>query len=456
MSIPALELAITQKLWDSAWQRMSPEQQDEFNQKLVAAAHDAGNSRSLKGLGIAGGGLLAAKASGFGVYLLASSTLGALTTGLGLTLPFGAYMASSTALSWILGPVGFLGLGLLGFHKITGPNHQKMAIAIVAACAIRSRKQAEWSRRLRYFPWVIAAAIVCVLSILGFIRSRSTRLSVTAPVIAANSTTTPPRAPISSGTKTAYIEFRLGTALFRLIEPGAPETNVPAKLIIEQKGKPVYTDTSGRFTYSQALCGKSEWPNPGDLDGDGTAKVVIEDYSGGAHCCTTWRFFTVRDSTVLEYLKVENKDKDICPFEDLDGDGRPEVRVADTTFAHWGAYYNPSAMPSLTYRLHSGGITFAPALMRKPPPTDAELSAWAKEISWEGPTVETRPNPLAARLMAMLEAESAKSIPAFLDLAWPERVPGRAEYIRDFEKKLRSSEHWSEWNTLNGGISLEP
>ena len=47
------------------------------------------------------GALTAAQLSGFGVYLLASTALGAITSTLGLTLPFVAYTTMSSAISVI-------------------------------------------------------------------------------------------------------------------------------------------------------------------------------------------------------------------------------------------------------------------------------------------------------------------------------------------------------------------
>jgi uncharacterized protein YaaW (UPF0174 family) len=163
----AVERAIADRIWSSVWERMTPKQQEEFNRKLIESARNTGQLSNLKGVAVAGGGLLAANASGFGVYMLASSALGALTAGLGFTLPFGVYMAMSSTLSIILGPVGFIGLGLLALHKITGPEHQKMATAVVAICAIRSRIDMERRQKQpqgsRWNPWVLGFAAVLAL-----------------------------------------------------------------------------------------------------------------------------------------------------------------------------------------------------------------------------------------------------------------------------------------------------
>src|SRR5690554_2549727 len=51
--------------------------------------------------------LSVAQLSGFGVYLLATSTVGAITSAFGITLSFGFYTAMSSFISYAIGPIGF-------------------------------------------------------------------------------------------------------------------------------------------------------------------------------------------------------------------------------------------------------------------------------------------------------------------------------------------------------------
>jgi hypothetical protein len=78
----------------------------------------------LSGAALAG---LAAQASGFGVYLLASSTVGAITAGLGTTLPFGFYLALSSAIHIIIGPAGWIALVIAAVLQLTGPDWQRVS-----------------------------------------------------------------------------------------------------------------------------------------------------------------------------------------------------------------------------------------------------------------------------------------------------------------------------------------
>ena len=81
--------------------------------------------------------MAAAKASGFGVYLMASTVLGGLTSALGITLPFAAYMGMSQMIALAIGPVGWLTLfGGLAF-TLNQPNWQRLTLAVVCVSVIR-------------------------------------------------------------------------------------------------------------------------------------------------------------------------------------------------------------------------------------------------------------------------------------------------------------------------------
>jgi uncharacterized protein YaaW (UPF0174 family) len=122
---------------------MSTCERQEFDRKLRQASLERGSNVSLTGAALSGATLLTAQLSGFGVYVLASSTLGAITAGLGVTLPFGVYTTMSSAIATVIGPVGWIGLGILVIHKLTGPNHQKITCGIVMVHCIRARIAAE-------------------------------------------------------------------------------------------------------------------------------------------------------------------------------------------------------------------------------------------------------------------------------------------------------------------------
>ncbi len=104
-----------------------------------------------------------------------------------------------------------------------------------------------------------------------------------------------------------------------------------------------------------------------DITGDGTPEVIVETYSGGAHCC----FGTVVYSLGTETTKLLETEASNCSgdFLDLDGDGVLEYVTCDDRFAY--AYCPYAASPVVT-----AVLAFDPAQSyRAASPRFAELFA---------------------------------------------------------------------------------
>lgn len=95
-------------LFKKEFDKMSDSEKEEYLKNIQIDGLDRNQIASLTALTTLG----AAQASGFGVYLLASSTIGAISSVVGITLPFTLYTTMSSAISFIIGPVGFLVMGV--------------------------------------------------------------------------------------------------------------------------------------------------------------------------------------------------------------------------------------------------------------------------------------------------------------------------------------------------------
>ena len=107
-----------------------------------------------------------------------------------------------------------------------------------------------------------------------------------------------------------------------------------------------------------------------DLDGDGEPEVLVDAYSGGAHCCALTeilRFTGSAYSTSEAFWGNTGYD-----LTDLDGDARPEFVASDDTFAGAFTSYAASFFPPLVLDYDpaaSGGFRDVtrgfPSLVRK-------------------------------------------------------------------------------------------
>jgi uncharacterized protein YaaW (UPF0174 family) len=134
-----LEIRLAQHVMETVWNKMTDEQKAEMEEQLQKEAARFDKT----GETIAGGSIVAAmvagNVSGFGVYLLASTSLGALTGWIGVTLPFAVYTGMSSVISVILGPVGWASLGLAAIWSVGSPNYQRLTQAILYISALRAK-----------------------------------------------------------------------------------------------------------------------------------------------------------------------------------------------------------------------------------------------------------------------------------------------------------------------------
>jgi hypothetical protein len=116
----------------------------------------------------------------------------------------------------------------------------------------------------------------------------------------------------------------------------------------------------GTVVYDQPVvakfCGKLCWPGPAvaarraavqavDLEGTGEPDVVLNLYSGGAHCCTVLQVFSF-DPASATYVKTERVfgDPD-AKVVDLGHDGHFEFLTADDSFAYRFTDFAASGLP---------------------------------------------------------------------------------------------------------------
>ena len=124
-----IERAITQNVLNQTLSKMSKDEKDMFEKEIIEIAKKEGHDIFKTGAVFAT--LTAANLSGFGVYMLATTTLSSISGIIGITLPFAAYTGLSSAIAFLTGPVGWIGAGLFALWKFTDVDYKKLVPAIV-------------------------------------------------------------------------------------------------------------------------------------------------------------------------------------------------------------------------------------------------------------------------------------------------------------------------------------
>lgn len=110
----------------------------------------------------------------------------------------------------------------------------------------------------------------------------------------------------------------------------------------------VYSLRGGKVFSSEDVALRLTQPAGEDVNGDGAPDIVLEGYSGGAHCCWTYWFVSLGDKPGL-LTKIENQDAiKLVPGRD----GKTDIQTADGSFDYFDCLsHAESPLPTVFLRL---------------------------------------------------------------------------------------------------------
>ncbi|MBT8440444.1 MAG: hypothetical protein KJO91_12000 [Gammaproteobacteria bacterium] len=135
--IAEIEEQLVRKQFSELMKELTPEKRKEIEEQ-IEQEKEALTSRYGSVIG-GGTAIIVAQASGFGIYLMASTVVGAATSAIGITLPFAFYTGMSQAISVAIGPVGWLALGSVLIHKLGAPKKEKVIPMVLLLASVRAR-----------------------------------------------------------------------------------------------------------------------------------------------------------------------------------------------------------------------------------------------------------------------------------------------------------------------------
>ena len=184
-----------------------------------------------------------------------------------------------------------------------------------------------------------------------------------------------------------------------------------------------------------------------DLTGDGLTDLVLNEFSGGAHCCWTTYIFSLDDS-LRPIATIEGMDSDVV-FEDVDLDGKYELRLRDATYRYWPRSFAESPKPEMILTYRAGRYVIS-ELMRTPPPDTEALAAQADQIRRDSSWRQIGPPPeYWITAIDLIYSGHERAAWEFAQAAWPPELPGYDEFAEELQGMLERSPYWSEIHALN-------
>ncbi|QCE40229.1 hypothetical protein [Psychroserpens sp. NJDZ02] len=176
LGIASAEKELYLKLFQQEFEKLTEEEKDNINKELEKAGLDKTQIKSLSGISALG----AAQLSGFGIYLLASSTLGAITSIIGITLPFAFYTGMSSVISFVIGPVGFLVMGVLVYRSFKNVKSWDEAFDLLKASwnGIKTFAIGDTARSALVFKYFAATRIVLTENLRNQIKENSSLIKI--------------------------------------------------------------------------------------------------------------------------------------------------------------------------------------------------------------------------------------------------------------------------------------
>ena len=206
-------------------------------------------------------------------------------------------------------------------------------------------------------------------------------------------------------------------------------------------------------------------PTVGDVDGDGREELILESYSGGAHCCFSYLIFSLGEAPAL-MARFEALDSGAM-LKDDDGDGIIEFHSQDMAFAYFGAPFATSVRVPIVVVYDNGAFHLAEHFMRRPAPSEDEWEKRAGGVRADSGNKEVMdmtfdseewgrvPPSLWRNMLDFIYSGNGELAWEFLDELWPGDKPGKDAFRKDFEAQLARSAYYDDILKLNGWAPAE-
>jgi hypothetical protein len=245
----------------------------------------------------------------------------------------------------------------------------------------------------------------------------------------------------------------------RIVRTPAPEDELGYSIVmVEKNGKlknVLKAEAQGdamRFTFADAPESYDEAAqrrakvlikSTGDITGDGVPDVMINYYSGGAHCCFESYFINLGSTAeIVEHIDTANSGLGALRKSPKGG---LLFESADNAWAYWRTSFAESPLPRLVMEFDNNKLRPNFDLMKKPAPSIASLRTKARteraKVSTEPYTGEegSMEYPFWAEMLDLIYTGNEQAAWQYFEMVWPPKRQGKELFLKDFKAQLADS-----------------
>ncbi len=225
-------------------------------------------------------------------------------------------------------------------------------------------------------------------------------------------------------------------------------------LTIRRSGKLIHAEIAQHVEFISPAAGESQLPELESITSPTPRDIVIESYSGGAHCCFSIEVATLADQFDLSApLVLRDVSAALIKLPQGEVYG---FRSADQSYAYRWTGFAESPSPEIVLRYdQKRGFTVAIDLMRKPKLPREPLQTTAQKMrddteTWKN-AGDSPPADYLRAVMGLVYAGDEDGARQFAFAAWPDWKPGLEKFVSDlYGCALPSGPWWAAIAELNG------
>ena len=263
---------------------------------------------------------------------------------------------------------------------------------------------------------------------------------------------------LPAGTKQEVIRKVNGYDVRIMRTPEPKDSTSYSIVMVESKGKLkniLKAEAQGdamRFTFADApesydeaadRSSKALIKSTSDITGDGIPDVMINYYSGGAHCCFESYFVNLGPTAeIVEHVDTGNSGLAALRKNPKGG---LLFETADNVWAYWRTSFAESPLPRVIMEFEHNKFRPNFDLIKKPAPSLATLKAKARterpKVSTDAYTGEegSMEYPFWGEMLDLIYTGDEQSAWQYFEMVWPPKRQGKDLFLKDFKAQLADS-----------------